>query len=128
MVQLRLILNYIWYKEFESGPSKIFLRLSSTNFTTAQKMKFSIKDFLNKCDQIRSFLRIRSHLLKKSVMENFIFVQCTWSTLEYFVPFIRYIIFPVFRVPLSIYSHRPCKLLKVFETAMLAANLIRYFT
>ena len=25
---------------------------------TAQKMKFSIKDFLSKCDQIRSFLRI----------------------------------------------------------------------
>ena len=34
---------------------------------TAQKMKFSIKDFFSKCDQIRSFLRIRSHLLKKSL-------------------------------------------------------------
>ena len=40
---------------------------------TAQKMMFSIKDFFSKCDQIRSFLRIWSHLLKKSVMENFIF-------------------------------------------------------
>ena len=39
----------------------------------AQKMKLSIKDFLNKCDQIRSFLWIWSHLLKKSIMENFIF-------------------------------------------------------
>ena len=37
------------------------------------KMKFSIKDFFSKCDQIRSFLRIWSHLLKKSLMENFIF-------------------------------------------------------
>ena len=36
-------------------------------------MKFSIKDFFSKCDQIRSFLRIWSHLLKKSFMENFIF-------------------------------------------------------
>ena len=36
-------------------------------------MKFSIKDFFGKCDQIRSFLRIWSHLLKKSLMENFIF-------------------------------------------------------
>ena len=36
-------------------------------------MKFSIKDFFSKCDEIRSFLRICSHLLKKSVMENFIF-------------------------------------------------------
>ena len=37
-------------------------------------MKFSIKDVLSKCDQIHSFLRIQSHLLKKSLMENFIFV------------------------------------------------------
>ena len=37
-------------------------------------MKFSIKDFFSKCDQIRSFLRIWSHLLKKSFMENFIFL------------------------------------------------------
>ena len=37
---------------------------------TAQKMKFSIKDFFSKCDQIRSFLWIWSHLLKKSLMEN----------------------------------------------------------
>ena len=36
-------------------------------------MKFSIRDFFSKCDQIRSFLRIWSHLLKKSLMENFIF-------------------------------------------------------
>ena len=36
-------------------------------------MKFSIKDFFSKCDQIRSFLRIWSHLLNKSLMENFIF-------------------------------------------------------
>ena len=40
---------------------------------TAQKMKFSIKDFFSKFDQIHSFLRIWSHLLKKSVMENFNF-------------------------------------------------------
>ena len=40
---------------------------------TAQKMKFSIKDFLSKYDQIRSFQHIWSHLLKKSLMENFIF-------------------------------------------------------
>ena len=36
-------------------------------------MKFSIKDFFSKCDQIRNFLRIWSHLLKKSLIENFIF-------------------------------------------------------
>ena len=36
-------------------------------------MKFSIKDFFIKCDQIPSYLRIWSHLLKKSLMDNFIF-------------------------------------------------------
>ena len=40
---------------------------------TAQKLKFSSKDFFSKCDQIHSFLRIWSHLLKKSLMENFNF-------------------------------------------------------
>ena len=44
---------------------------------TAQKMKFFIKDFLIKCDQICSFLRIWSHLLKKSIMEDFIFCAVT---------------------------------------------------
>ena len=39
---------------------------------TAQKMKFSIKDFFSKCDQICSFLRILTHLLKKSLMGNLI--------------------------------------------------------
>ena len=43
------------------------------DYCTVQKMKFSIKDFFSKCDQIHSFLQIWSHLLKKSLMENFIF-------------------------------------------------------
>ena len=48
---------------------------------TAQKMKFYIKDFFSKCDQIRSFLLIWSHLLKRSLMENFIFLcsECVLS-------------------------------------------------
>ena len=40
---------------------------------SAQKMKFSMKDFSSKCDQVRRKLGIWSHLLKKSLMENFIF-------------------------------------------------------
>ena len=36
-------------------------------------MKFSIKNFSSKCEQIRRKLRILSHLLKKSLLENFIF-------------------------------------------------------
>ena len=38
-------------------------------------MKFSIKDFFSKCDQIRRKLRIWSHWQQKPLMENFIFVQ-----------------------------------------------------
>ena len=44
----------------------------TVEFTT-QKKKFSIKGFFSKCDQIWSFRRIWSHLLKKSLMENYIF-------------------------------------------------------
>ena len=40
---------------------------------TAQKMKFSVKDFFSKCDRIHRKLRIWSHLLKTSLTENFIF-------------------------------------------------------
>ena len=43
-------------------------------------MKFPIKDFFSKCDQIRSFLWIWSHLLKKHFMENFIF--CVMKIIE----------------------------------------------
>ena len=44
---------------------------------TAQKMKFSIKDFFSKCDQICNFLRIWSHLLMKILNGKLhIFVQC----------------------------------------------------
>ena len=46
--------------------------------SSAQKMKFSIKDFFSKCDQVRRKLRIWSHLLKKSLMKILFFVQ--WST------------------------------------------------
>ena len=42
-------------------------------FIPTQKMEFSIKDFFSKCGQIRRKLRIWSHLMMKSLMENFIF-------------------------------------------------------
>ena len=51
--------------EVHSGPSQ------APN--TAQKVKFSIKGFSSKCDQIRRKLRIWSHSLEKSLMENFNF-------------------------------------------------------
>ena len=36
-------------------------------------MKFSIKDFFSKCDQIGKKVRLWSYILKKPLMENFIF-------------------------------------------------------
>ena len=57
--------------------AKTYLTISLN--PTVQKMKCSIKDFFSKCDQIRKKLRIWPHLLKKSLMENFIF--CPVSSL-----------------------------------------------
>ena len=60
---------------FSSMDTIMAFRNIQTSFT-AQKMKFSIKDLFSKCDQIRGKLRMLSHLLKKSFMENFFVVQC----------------------------------------------------
>ena len=43
---------------------------------TAEKIKFSIKDFFSKYDPTHSFLQICSRLLKNSLMEASFFVQC----------------------------------------------------
>ena len=48
---------------------------------TAQKMKFSIKDFFSKFDQIYCFLRIWSHSLKKSLTINFFCAAFDWKKL-----------------------------------------------
>ena len=56
---------------------------------TAQKMKFSMKDFFSKCDQIRRKLRIWSHLLKKSLMENFLFCAVTHRKFRLLLAFKR---------------------------------------
>ena len=53
--------------------------LLSDCFCIRPKMRFTIKDFFSKCGQIRSFLRIWSHLLKTSLVENFLF----WALLLY---------------------------------------------
>ena len=62
IVDLTAILSLLQRK------TQLFFKLA------AQKMKFSIKDLFSKCNQIRKKLRIWSHLLKKSLMENFIFL------------------------------------------------------
>ena len=43
------------------------------------KSVYSITDFYSKCYQIRRKLQNWSHLLKKFVMENFIFLCSVWT-------------------------------------------------
>ena len=67
--------TYIKDKDIHSTALTLFdpcKELFSKCYTT-QKMKFPIKYFFSKCDQIRRFLRISSHLLKKSLTVKFIF-------------------------------------------------------
>ena len=92
----RYIMFWIWLNKAEQCLNKLFWQYQSSEYVwskfrwvlnmppvpnilvlgiwhTAQKMKSSIKYFFGKCDQIRRNLWIWSHLLKKSLMENFIF-------------------------------------------------------
>ena len=50
--------------------SKLTIKNNFIDVHCTKKMKISIKNFFSKCDQIR----IWSYLLKKSLMENFIFL------------------------------------------------------
>ena len=58
---------------FSSIPGDLDNRPLPMVVSLYEKMKFSNKDFFRKCYQIRGKLRIWTHLLKKSLMENFIF-------------------------------------------------------
>ena len=62
----------------------IMLKLCDSVSCTALKIKFFIKDFFSKCDQIWRKLWIWSHLLKKSLMENFIFCAVIQGSLNWF--------------------------------------------
>ena len=52
------------------------------NATRHCAKKFSIKYFVSKCDQVRSFLQIWSHLLQKPLMENLIFCAVQFRRVE----------------------------------------------
>ena len=66
---------YLFPKLSEITVENVSITLVRVTGDTAQKIKFSIKDFSSKCDKICRKLWIWSHLLEKSLMENFIFVQ-----------------------------------------------------
>ena len=66
----------IWkYSEtnFRENLLNLLLKEEILKVSLHKKWSYPLKDFFSKCDQIRSFLGIWSHLLKKSLMENFIF-------------------------------------------------------
>ena len=70
----KLIFNFS--SHFLSDSEKSLL---CKGFQHYNKMKLSIKNFFSKCDQIRSFLQIWSHLLKKSLIENFFFCAVSFG-------------------------------------------------
>ena len=62
--------------EYGFSLTRIFLyedRICVSAQIYSTKIKFFIKNFFSKCDQICRFRRIWSHLLKKYSLENFIF-------------------------------------------------------
>ena len=86
--------------------------------TIAQKMKFSVKDFFSKCDQIRSFLWIWSHSLKKFLPENFIFCALNKTTQNKHKPISRQCSFLFQFVPLF------CKnFWRMFESNEITVNI-----
>ena len=52
--------------------------------STAEKMKFSIKDFFSIHDKNRNFLWTQSHLLKKSLIENIFYAEYFSVSKEHF--------------------------------------------
>ena len=70
--------------QMKSVPIKsIQMQKSRRMKSTSQKMKFFINEFFSKYDQICRKLRIWSHLLKKSLMENFIFCAVKYTNEKY---------------------------------------------
>ena len=94
--------NLIEMKFRFAAKKNLFTLVFIAGHDTAQKVKSPIMDFFSKCDQIRRFLRIGLHLLKESVMGNFIFcavwdesyfcsdllIWCTFWWFHFRVPFV----------------------------------------
>ena len=78
-----LATNYFYKTLYHRRLTGLWIRLCLLNrkfqkcwpfaAVSLRKIKSSIKHFFSKCDEIRRILRIWSHLLKKSLIENFIF-------------------------------------------------------
>ena len=74
--------KYVWQT---LAFTKFFFAGCQKTENTAQKMKFSIKDFFSKYDQIHRKLQIWSHLLKKFLMEKLHFLSSVKAVLPKFL-------------------------------------------
>ena len=116
--------KFIWYR-FDNNKNK------STMMITAQKTRFPIKNFFSKCDQIRSFWRIWLHLLKKPLIENFVF--CTvntvpvhnLTTIRSIHPEIFYCLGPIFCYELP--RSRKCYCIIHISTRLKTLAFLMYF-
>ena len=96
---------------------------------TAPKIKFFIKDLFSKCDQFLSFLQIWSHLLKKSLLENFILCALLEINLLTYLPWATQSIklrtsgpgsfFPCWLILPSLFAPVLIRLQKVLQNRML---------
>ena len=78
-MQIKVPLKYKWKCLNLCSNGKISYAVRTQCLThTPQKMKFSIKDFFINCYESHRKLRFCSHLLKTSLMENFIFCAETY--------------------------------------------------
>ena len=68
----------------------IVIKIESHKQFTLHKNEVFIKDFFSKCDQIGSFLRIWSYLLKEFLTENYIFSENTIVLFTLFQIFFQY--------------------------------------
>ena len=101
---------------------------NSQGSKTVHKTKFSIKDFISKCNQIRSSLRIWSHLLKKFLMENFIFCAVFGPSVK--TSFFLLVTFPpLWTWPCSIPILNSLKIVKlpIFEIHGMPENSWKFF-
>ena len=85
MVALRFALLTIWNqfplhsvrKSQWLGLDDPYQNTVSSCFYTAQKMKFFIKDFFSKCDQIRSFLRTALVTFTEEILNGKLHFLCS---------------------------------------------------
>ena len=75
-------------------------------------MKFSIEDFFSKYNHLCSFLRILSHLLKESLIENFIF-----CALNHFYCLYDYTVITLFYICIAIIIVAKIGFFKTFSKA-----------